>query len=152
MCSKDFHLQLAENPAQTDFIKGADSLTWLRYLGEGWLSLCPSLLCGFLSFLYSLFCSLHGCISSWSPPAFILTPVSHHKQKMASAVPDLTSSEIQSRKRENSPVSFQCSWWVHAITSDRVMQTITELSMVQTTGMKHIDLLRIESLLISFPS
>lgn len=95
MCSKDFHFQLAENLAQTHFIKGADSLTKLKYIGEAWFSLCLSLLLCFLSsFLFSLFCSLHCCISSRSPSALILMQVSHHKQKMASAFSDLTSSRF----------------------------------------------------------
>lgn len=153
MCSKDFHFQLAENLAQIHFIKGADSLTKLKYVGEAWFSLCLSLLLCFLSsFLFSLFCCLHCYISSRSPSALILMQVSHHKQKMASAFPDLTSSKIQSSRRENSPVSFQHFWWVLAITSDRVMYTITELSMVKMRGMRHMDLFISESLCISFHS
>lgn len=153
MCSKDFHFQLAENLAQTHFIKGADSLTKLKYIGEAWFSLCLSLLLCFLSsFLFSLFCSLHCCISSRSPSALILMQVSHHKQKMASAFSDLTSSKIQSSRRENSPVSFQHFWWVLAITSDRVMYTITELSMVKMREMRHMDVFITESLYISFHS
>lgn len=35
MCSKDFHLHLAENLAQTHFIKGADSLSKLKYISGG---------------------------------------------------------------------------------------------------------------------
>lgn len=110
MCSKDFHLHLAEKLAQTHFIKGADSLSKLKYISggreAGFLSLSLSSLLSLFFPVFSLLLSplLHLFLVSICPHTLEGKPlqVSHHKQKMASAFPDPTSSEIQSSRRGNS--------------------------------------------------
>lgn len=93
MCSKDFHLHLAENLAQTHFIKGADSLSKLKYIrggGAGFLSVSLffafSLLSCFLSFALSTVASLPGL---HLPSYLCRFPITNRRWLQHSQIPHL---------------------------------------------------------------